>query len=195
MTRTTNVHLTETWDRRLVQEGVPYCLRIRMDMANDNACLRDPVAYRCNIEHAHLRTGTTHKCYPTYDFACPFVDALEGVTHALRTNEYRDREEQYQRVLKMMQKQDAKLPDVHIWDYSRLNFVHTGALSDASPSLCSMLTRIEPFVWGTAPPNVAPIGVRVAGSANDSNTPSWGESSLPLVVLSPCGHHERRLSP
>lgn len=110
-----------------VQTGKAYCLRVRMDMTADNKCLRDPVAYRCN-DHPHWRTGTTFKCYPTYDYACPFVDAAQGVTHALRTSEYKDREEQFQRILAMMRAADAALPAVHIWDYSRLNFVHTGAL-------------------------------------------------------------------
>lgn len=45
-------------------------------MKNPNACLRDPVAYRCN-SHPHWRCGTKFKCYPTYDFACPFVDASQ----------------------------------------------------------------------------------------------------------------------
>ena len=73
-----------------MQEGQAYCLRVRLDMANANACLRDPVAFRCNM-HAHWRTGTKYKCYPTYDFACPFVDASQ-VRTAQPGGSRRDRE-------------------------------------------------------------------------------------------------------
>jgi len=100
-------------------QGLECAARFRMDMQNDNGALRDPVAFRCNLT-PHHRTGTTYKVYPTYDCACPFVDSFEGVTHALRTSEYRDREPQYVQVQAMM-----GLRKVHIWDYSRLNFVYT----------------------------------------------------------------------
>ena len=100
--------------------GVECCVRIKIDMQSDNGCMRDPVCFRCNIETPHHRTGDKYKVYPTYDFACPFVDAIEGVTHALRTSEYKDREEQYQFIQKAQGQRE-----VNLWDYSRMNFTYT----------------------------------------------------------------------
>ncbi|KAG8948875.1 hypothetical protein FRC04_009213 [Tulasnella sp. 424] len=48
------------------------------------------------------------------------VDSMEGVTHALRTNEYRDRNPQYEWM------QDALgLRKTTVWDFSRVSFVYT----------------------------------------------------------------------
>jgi glutaminyl-tRNA synthetase len=64
-------------------------LRARIDMASGNMNLRDPVLYR--IQRAsHHRTGNAWSIYPTYDFAHPLSDSLEGITHSLCSLEFED---------------------------------------------------------------------------------------------------------
>lgn len=66
------------------------------------------------------RNSNAFRVYPTYDFACPIVDSVEGVTHALRTTEYTDRDEQYSFICDAL---GIRRPD--IWAYARLNMTHT----------------------------------------------------------------------
>jgi len=101
------------------KEGLSWCLRAKISIDDPNKAMRDPVIYRCNLE-PHHRLGNKWNIYPGYDFACPIVDSIEGVTHALRTNEYRDRNAQYTWMLDAL-----SLRRVDIWDYGRVAFVYT----------------------------------------------------------------------
>lgn len=102
------------------EEGVKNCIRAKVSVDDPNKALRDPVIYRCNVDNTHHRTGNTWKAYPTYDLACPLVDSKEGVTHALRSTEYTDRNPLYQWFIDTL-----KIRQVYMWDFSRINFVRT----------------------------------------------------------------------
>ncbi|KAH8337466.1 hypothetical protein KR059_010928 [Drosophila kikkawai] len=101
------------------ESGQKCCVRAKIDMSSPNGCMRDPTIYRCKNE-PHPRTGTKYKVYPTYDFACPIVDAIENVTHTLRTMEYHDRDDQFYWFIDAL-----KLRKPYIWEYSRLNMTNT----------------------------------------------------------------------
>lgn len=126
--RTESKHRNNSVEKNLqmweeMKKGSPFgqscCLRAKIDMSSNNGCMRDPTLYRCKI-HPHPRTGSRYNVYPTYDFACPIVDSMEGVTHALRTTEYHDRDEQFYWFIEAL---GIRKP--YIWEYSRLNLNNT----------------------------------------------------------------------
>ena len=101
------------------EEGQKTCLRAKMSVDDNNKALRDPVLFRVNLT-PHARQGRKYNAYPTYDFCCPLIDSVEGVTHALRTNEYHDRNPQYEWILDTLKMRKPLLED-----FSRLNMEYT----------------------------------------------------------------------
>jgi glutaminyl-tRNA synthetase len=97
-----------------------HVLRAKIDMASPNINLRDPVLYR--IRHAsHYRTGAAWCIYPSYDFAHPLSDAIEGVTHSICTLEFEDHRPLYDWVVR---EADAPHRPQQI-EFARLNLTFT----------------------------------------------------------------------
>ncbi len=95
-------------------------LRAKIDMGSPNINLRDPILYR--IRHAtHYRTGSTWCIYPSYDFAHPLSDAIEGITHSICTLEFEDHRPLYDWVVA---EADAPHRPQQI-EFARLNLTST----------------------------------------------------------------------
>eukprot|EP00040_Diaphanoeca_grandis_P032383 m.196091 g.196091 ORF g.196091 m.196091 type:complete len:1633 (+) comp32603_c0_seq2:108-5006(+) len=119
-TRSTEENLS-LWEEMKTgsEKGKSCVVRSIMLPQSTNGALRDPPIYRCKPE-PHVRYGDKYKVYPLYDFACPLVDSREGVTHALRTTEYRDRNEQYRLIAA-----DCGVRCPVVEDFSRLGLEYT----------------------------------------------------------------------
>ena len=73
--------------RRGVHPDGAMVLRAKIDLANPNMKLRDPLMYRIrNVEHP--RTGDAWHIYPFYDYAHGLSDAIEGITHSMCSLEF-----------------------------------------------------------------------------------------------------------
>jgi glutaminyl-tRNA synthetase len=101
-----------------------HVLRARIDMASPNINLRDPTLYR--IRHAtHHRTGTAWCIYPTYDYAHPISDAVEGITHSLCTLEFEDHRPLYDWVVERFARDGTARSRPQQIEFARLNLNYT----------------------------------------------------------------------
>lgn len=91
-------------------------IRFVGNMQDKNTVMRDPTLFRI-IEVPHPLLGDKVQLWPTYDFAAPVEDSLDGVTHALRTKEYELRNTLY---LNILDRLELRKPIVV--EFSRLEF-------------------------------------------------------------------------
>ncbi len=101
-------------------EDGAHVLRAKIDMASPNINMRDPTLYRIR-RVPHHRTGTAWNIYPTYDFAHPLSDSIEGITHSLCTLEFEDHRPLYDWLLDEC---EVACHSRQI-EFARLNLTHT----------------------------------------------------------------------
>lgn len=101
-----------------------HVLRAKIDMADANMKMRDPMLYR--IRHtSHHMTGDKWCIYPMYDYAHPISDAIEGITHSICTLEFENNRELYDWVVDNLIDY-AKFPSrPHQYEFARLNLNYT----------------------------------------------------------------------
>jgi glutaminyl-tRNA synthetase len=104
-------------------DGV-HVLRAKIDMASPNINMRDPTLYR--IRHAaHHRTHDAWPIYPTYDYAHPISDAIEGITHSLCTLEFEDHRPLYDWVVDNLGHDGGFRSRPQQIEFARLNLNYT----------------------------------------------------------------------
>ncbi len=91
-------------------------VRFRGNMSDQNTAMRDPTLFRI-IDADHPKLGKRIRAFPTYDFAAPIEDSIDGVTHAMRTKEYELRNALYFSVLRSL---GLRMPI--LLEFSRLEF-------------------------------------------------------------------------
>jgi glutaminyl-tRNA synthetase len=106
-------------------EDGAFVLRAKIDMASPNINMRDPILYR--IRHAtHHRTGDAWCIYPTYDYAHPISDAIEGITHSLCTLEFEDHRPLYDWLIDTLTRADVPFRSrPQQIEFARLNLNYT----------------------------------------------------------------------
>ena len=94
-------------------------LRAKIDLANPNMHMRDPLLYRIKTAHHH-RTGDKWCIYPMYDFAHGQSDSIENITHSVCTLEFIPHRALYDWCIEQL----GIFPS-HQYEFARLNMTYT----------------------------------------------------------------------
>jgi len=107
------------WEQLLAKkhgEGA-YVVRFKGDMKSPNYSLRDTNLFRI-INYPHPLTGTKYSLWPTYDLANAVEDEECGITHVLRSSEFRNE-------LQQLIREALKFRPLEVIQFSRFNFKGT----------------------------------------------------------------------
>jgi glutamyl-tRNA synthetase len=94
-----------------------YVIRFKGDMKSPNYSLRDTNLFRI-INHPHPLTGEKYNLWPTYDLANAVEDEICGITHVLRSSEFRNE-------LQQLIRDALKFRRLEVIQFSRFNFKGT----------------------------------------------------------------------
>lgn len=94
-------------------------LRAKIDLANPNMHLRDPLLYRIKHTHHH-RTGDKWCIYPMYDFAHGQSDSIEKITHSICTLEFVQHRPLYDWLIEKLEIFPSRQ-----YEFARLNMTYT----------------------------------------------------------------------
>ncbi len=94
-------------------------LRAKINMADPNMIMRDPVIYRIKFAHHH-RTGDKWCIYPMYDFAHGQSDSIENITHSICTLEFIPHRPLYDWCIEKLEIYPSKQ-----YEFARLNLNYT----------------------------------------------------------------------
>jgi len=98
-----------------------HVLRAKIDLANPNMKMRDPILYR--IRHTkHYRQGDKWCIYPMYDFTHCLSDSMERITHSICTLEFENNRELYDWILDEC---EVEKPRPHQYEFARLSLNYT----------------------------------------------------------------------
>ncbi|NNJ90005.1 MAG: glutamine--tRNA ligase/YqeY domain fusion protein [Eudoraea sp.] len=116
-----NLELFEGMKEGKFPEG-SHVLRAKIDMADPNMLMRDPLMYRI-LHKSHHRTNTDWCIYPMYDWTHGESDYIEQVSHSLCTLEFRPHRKLYDWFLDQVIDEKDIRPKQR--EFARRNLSHT----------------------------------------------------------------------